>query len=531
MLLFAAFFIFSNNAFAADDGEYVWFRIDSELNTLIANKGTLTIRWYCTGASTFGQVNDATASESTNSADGIIKIASASKEMTDASCTIGGSETLRASASIDGWVVETWTASSFPGASTTAPFATGASLDYTIVVNGVDDELGNSLTFDGTSASASYDGTVASSSYSGGKMYIAGSATGGYVYAYQNGYVRSATTTTLTVSGTASESVDFGTDDTSTHNESGLPFAHKILVTLNGGAVVTEGVVTAGDSYGVTCTYNTGGYWYCAVPLAETGVSAQHVHDNWNTGTATYTDRTTKAASQTTATIYTTRKAPAGGGGTSGGDTTPTPTPEVSATPTPSVSATPTPSVSPSVSPVVTTAKLYRKVSDPKVYVQGADGTLTWVKTLEAFNAAGYKWSDVQAISGDEFAKLKVESVSAAKLYRKTGDQKVYAQGANGALAWVKTLEAFNSAGYNWADVQVISGSDFNKMTIGGKIKVVSNIGYLNVRASAALSGKLVTKVLSGQEFEFSAVSNGWYKIWKDGKELGWVSGKYVLEI
>ena len=104
-LLFAVFFVFSGNAYAADAGEFVWFRIDSELNTLIADKGTLTIRWYCTGATTFGQVNDGTASESTKSADGIIKVASASKEMTDASCTIGASETLRASASIDGWVV------------------------------------------------------------------------------------------------------------------------------------------------------------------------------------------------------------------------------------------------------------------------------------------------------------------------------------------------------------------------------------------------------------------------------------------
>src|SRR3989344_8373786 len=142
----ATFLLFSDKAHAADDGEFVWFRIDTELNDLLSEGGTLTIRWYCDGASSFGQVNDNTASESTNARDGIIKVASASAEMTAASCTIGGSETLRASASIDGWVVETWTASSFPGASTTAPFATGASLDYTIVVNGVDDELGNSLT-------------------------------------------------------------------------------------------------------------------------------------------------------------------------------------------------------------------------------------------------------------------------------------------------------------------------------------------------------------------------------------------------
>ncbi len=477
-LFLISFSITSNKAKAANAGEFIYFNIDTELDVRndkdVSHK--VTVNWSCASGLT-GSITDNTPSESTNALDGVIYVASASKENTDAGCTFGASKTIRASVSLDGWVTRTWTVA-LP-ASTANPFQTGASMDYTIVVNGVSDELGTALTFDGTNASASYDGTVASQSYNGTKLYIAGSTSGGKVHAYQNGYVRSSTATALTIGATASESVDFGvTGTTSTHNESGLPFAHKILVTLDGGAVVTEGVVTAGDSYDVTCTYSTGGYWYCAVPLAETGTTARHVHDNWNTDTATYTDRTTKAASQTTATIYTTRKAPAGGG-ESNPTPTPTPSPEtsVSPTPTPSVSVTPTPTVTitptPSVSVAPSVIKLYRKVNDPKVYVQQSDGTLSWVKTLQDFNVAGYKWSDVKLISGSEFAQMK----------------------------------------------------------IGGKVKVVKGIKWLNVRDSASTRGKIIGKVLPNESYDFSSASNGWYKIKKGGSDFGWVFGGYVSEI
>src|SRR3989338_600055 len=112
-IFISAFLLLSDRARAADAGEFVHFRIETELNVLIADKGTLTIRWYCTGATSFGEINDGTASESTNLADGIVKVASASKEMTDSSCTFGVTDTLRASASIDGWVAREWTVADF----------------------------------------------------------------------------------------------------------------------------------------------------------------------------------------------------------------------------------------------------------------------------------------------------------------------------------------------------------------------------------------------------------------------------------
>lgn len=539
-VLFTAFLLLSNRAHAADDGEYIFFRVDTELNVPNAKNTSnkVTVRWYCDGASTFGEVTDNTASESTDALDGIIKVASNSKEMTDSSCTIGASETLRASVSLDGWVTRSWTAASFPGASTSVEFTQRASMDYTIVINGIADELGTALTLDGTTASATYSGTVASQSYSGGKRYIAGTTSAGTVTGGADGYVNR-TSSALTISSTASQSVDFGTTDDSSLDESGLNFGHKISVTYAGGQAssavsgtnVIAGVVTAGDSLATGCTKGTGsnvGKWYCPVPLAHTATTANFRHDDLtpDPATATYADRSSGADAQTTATISTSKKSTGGGGGTSIVVTpTPTPTPTVSITPTPTPGVTPT--VTPTPTPLIGPVKLYRKVADPKVYVLGADDMLTWVRTLEDFNAAGYNWTDVQVISGPEFAQLKISpaSVVSATLFRKANDTKVYVQGSDGALTWVRTLEEFNTAGYNWADVQTISGEEFGKMMIGGQIKVVQGISFLRVRGGPSVSNAILGQVSPGQVLQFYEWNNGWYKI-----NSGWVFGAYAQE-
>ena len=174
-----------------------------------------------------------------------------------------------------------------------------------------------------------------------------------------------------------------------------------------------------------------------------------------------------------------------GGGGGGGIQIIATPTPTPTTTPTPSVSVTPTPSVSVSPSPVVQSTsvvpgKLYRKIGDPKVYKQNSDGTLTWVKTLEEFNALGLKWSDVKQVSAQDFSKLT---------------------------------------------------SPVQESSVVTKIKIVSGIGYLNVRNGPSLTNKVVGKVLSGETYVSTEMSNGWYKIQKDGKDLGWVSAKYAVKI
>ncbi|MDP3696699.1 MAG: hypothetical protein Q8R55_01550, partial [Candidatus Taylorbacteria bacterium] len=366
-LLIAAFAVFlfgANSANAADDGEFVFFRIDTEINVL--NDKGVTVRWYCTGGTSFGQVTDGTASESTNLQDGIVKVASNSKEMTDGGCIFNTSDTIRASVSLGGWVDQEWIDVTLP-ATTSSPFTTTASQDYTIVVNGVEDELDNVLTLNGTIASATYSGTVASQSYSAGKKYIGGSTSAGTVTGGADGYVN-VTSGALTISTTASQSVDFGLAATANIDASGLSFGHKIRVYESGGSFasnkITHGVVTAGNTGSITCAVGTGsngGNRYCAVPLAHTGTTATFAEtgDYWST-TVTYTDRSTGSDAQNTADLTPGPKPR--GSGCASCDPIPTPTPSptptasptVSASPAPSPSTTPTPTPEPTPTPSIT---------------------------------------------------------------------------------------------------------------------------------------------------------------------------------
>lgn len=171
-----------------------------------------------------------------------------------------------------------------------------------------------------------------------------------------------------------------------------------------------------------------------------------------------------------------------GGGGGGGGGyvavATPTPavsiTPGVSLTPTPVYSVTPAP-IFPTPSPVVVVVRLVRKTNDSKVYVQKSDGTLTWVKTSQEFDAAGYKWSDVKVLSAKNFARLQ---------------------------------------------------SSLTPVIIGGKIMVLKGIKFLNVRFLPSSSSKIVGRVSPGDVLDYTANRNGWYKI-----NSGWVFGKYVTKI
>ena len=291
---------FADGTHAANPGEFVFFRIDTELDVL--NDKGITVEWSCNGTAS-GSISETAggiASESTQLIDGIVKVASASKEMTDATCIFNTSDTIRAKVSLGGWATRKWTVA-LP-ASTSSPFSTLASMDYTILVNGVTDELGNTLTLNGTTASATYSGTVASQSYSGGKRYIAGSTSGGTVTGGANGYVNRVSSA-LTISSTASQSVDFGTSDNSNLNESGLSFAYKFTV-------ATGATVTAGNSFSISCTESSGAY-YCAVPLSHTAVTAKAVKTGCADVATTYSLRTSGSTAQQLGSMTI---CPAGGG-------------------------------------------------------------------------------------------------------------------------------------------------------------------------------------------------------------------------
>lgn len=537
VMILSAFLLLPRGAKAANF-EAILFRIDTELDVINA-KG-VTVRWTCAGGSGYGEITDGggVASDS-DGANGLITVASASAENSTANAGCNALESVTATVSLSGWVRRVWTDTITASTSNgiTDPFTTRASMDYTIIVNGVDDELGTALQLDGSTASASYSAAIASQSYSNYsgsyKKYIAATATGGTVTAEKDGYVKTTSSAITGFSATASRSVDFGTGDTSNYNEVGLPFAVK--VTVGGTTRFGEDVsgigrtVTAGDSSLIACTDGVNNNYYCAIPLAEaTDFTATVVaFGGLNlTRTCIYADRTVEADTQTSCTITATEGVGAGSGSGDSTYVTPTPTPEVTPgiTPTP----TPTPGLSPTPTPTPVSATLYRKANDPKVYVQGSDGTLSWVKTIEEFNAAGYRWSDVKMISGSEFAQMKVSEGTApvtAVLFRKANDPKVYVQGSDGTLSWVKTIEAFSAASYNWADVKVISGEEFGKMRVGGSVRVVKGIAFLRVRSGPSTANSVVGQALPNQELKFTEIKNGWYHV-----NSGWVSGAYAKE-
>jgi len=61
------------------------------------------------------------------------------------------------------------------------------------------------------------------------------------------------------------------------------------------------------------------------------------------------------------------------------------------------------------------------------------------------------------------------------------------------------------------------------------QIKITNTpTGYLNVRATPATSGKLVTQVHPGEIYPYTAVQNNWYNITLIDGRTGWVTGQYV---
>src|SRR3989344_5742185 len=157
------------------------------------------------------------------------------------------------------------------------------------------------------------------------------------------------------------------------------------------------------------------------------------------------------------------------------------------------------------------TSGLFRncETNDPKVYgveTTGEDtGVLHWVNTTGA-----------QAVADDpEFFK-KVFCIN------------------NNEFGWYKQGTAYTSVNqipmYN-RKVMGLSVSPSVMAVVSGKVKVVDSVAWLNVRNSNSTSSSIVTKVLPGEEFVFVDLKDGWYKIQKDGQDLGWVLGEYVVRL
>lgn len=488
VLIATSLFLNVSSALAVIGEGDIRIRVDDELGTAITGAN---VRIQCSG-DTVLVVSDGGGNDS-NATAGIIDIASTSSGFTAESGGAGcatNSETITvASASFPGYVHPT--SDIVTSYSTTALTDGGASLSFSLKVTVVNQELGTGLTINGTAASASVAGKT--TTYNGGSAYIPVKVSDGSftLTAGADGYVNK-TLTTITIASRSQQTAHFDDGTDAGANDwvgNVVTFAVKMVLTVVNRfgqtfSNKTGATVTAGNSLGTSCTDNVTGSYYCAVPLNHTATTVSATLVGYGTNTATYTDRTVGSDAQGSTTITITEGGASGGGSYTTPTLTPSPAPTISAipvastptpTPTPSIFTTPEPVSSPTATPTAVKAKLFRKVNDPKVYVQDLDGVLSWVKSLAEFNAAGYQWSDVKIISGKEFGQMKI-------------------------------------------------------MAKGG-VRVVKDLRWLNVRTGGSLKDKVIGKALAGQEFVFIEMANGWYKIQKDGSNWGWVSGRYVNEI
>ena len=158
---------------------------------------------------------------------------------------------------------------------------------------------------------------------------------------------------------------------------------------------------------------------------------------------------------------------------------------------------------------VFQTSGLFRncETNDPKVYgveITGEDtGALRWVNT-----------SGAQAVADDPDFFKKIFCIN-------SNEFNWYKQGT--PFTSVKQIPAYSR--------KTVVSTPASSVATTGKLIVVSSITYLNVRDQASIKGKLIGKVLPNQQFNFVDVKDGWYKIQKDGKDLGWVFGKYVTKM
>jgi len=96
---------------------------------------------------------------------------------------------------------------------------------------------------------------------------------------------------------------------------------------------------------------------------------------------------------------------------------------------------------------------------------------LLWIPTAEAFNKAGYVWTNVQ-----EKSETETNVYSRLKLATTKGDSKVYYLTESGLKRWIPTLEIFNSYDDNWQDVVELSATDLEMYEDNVLIKLESGI-------------------------------------------------------
>lgn len=107
---------------------------------------------------------------------------------------------------------------------------------------------------------------------------------------------------------------------------------------------------------------------------------------------------------------------------------------------------------------------LIKTADDPAVYIL-CNGLKRHVPSVEVFNSYGFNWADISIVSGADLADYPT-----AELIRAAGDSKVY-QLTGGKKHWVKTLEAFNQHRFRWENVVIINQTEAAAIPEGSSLE------------------------------------------------------------
>ena len=117
---------------------------------------------------------------------------------------------------------------------------------------------------------------------------------------------------------------------------------------------------------------------------------------------------------------------------------------------------------------------LLQSSSGEAVYVI-KDGKKEWIKTAEEFIAGGYKWEDIKVISPEEIAAIadytpsettpsKPTDYPDGTLMKIPESFKVYVV-ISQKKKWIPTPEVFETLGYKWGDVKILSKNELSNIT------------------------------------------------------------------
>lgn len=92
------------------------------------------------------------------------------------------------------------------------------------------------------------------------------------------------------------------------------------------------------------------------------------------------------------------------------------------------------------------------------------NGMKRHIPSPEVFNSYGFDWSNISVVSADELAQYPDTN-----LIRAAGDTKVYYV-TGGKKQWIRSLAAFNRRGFNWANVIIVNSAEKDAIPEGSPL-------------------------------------------------------------